>query len=220
MNCMMSDSMLFSTASLLDASATRFDVVAKAALWLLALAVVLITLAPRRKQSGEGDLHLHHRWSFVERFAYGGFIATVALLGLTSLTSVLCFGAMHGWWLVAHMFAAGAYLAFVVVMALLVSHRFPIVQPALPSSDPSPTSSTSAQRTGTALSEPRLLLTTKVYWLMLALSVLVVGTILLTMLPFLGTRNSMQMIALHRYCGLGLFVTALIHPLLLMKCSR
>jgi hypothetical protein len=58
------------------------------------------------------------------------------------------------------------------------------------------------------------------YWLMIGLSLAIMVTALLQMLPLLGTREIARAIDIHRYCGLALLPIALIHPVLLKMCRR
>ena len=47
-----------------------------------------------------------------------GALVSVAVLGVTSFYTVLRFGGMHGWWLFAHMFGAGALTGVLPLLAI------------------------------------------------------------------------------------------------------
>jgi hypothetical protein len=52
--------------------------------------------------------------------------------------------------------------------------------------------------------------------MILVLSLIVIGTIWLGMLPLFGTLGLEQLIDIHRYSGLGLFAATVLHILLVV----
>lgn len=104
----------------------------------------------------------------------------VAALATTSFFTIFRFGAMHGWWLLAHMFASGAFIAILPILALTFAIR----------------------SEGSWLSKFS-------FWLLLVGGVIVIGTMLLSMFPIYGTDTLLDLITAHRYAGL-LVVTVLV----------
>lgn len=120
------------------------------------------------------------------RLVYLALVVAIVALACTSFISLWRSQGMHGWWLMAHMMSAGVYLAAVTATALFLSRRLIGTHPAVGIS----------------------------YTLLLVLSIGVMGTILLSMLPVFGTESMRSLIDLHRYAGLGLLVVTVLHGVL------
>lgn len=185
-------------------SASAFALVLKATLVVLAVLVVahvVIRFAARSR----GDI-VKYRWTIPERLIYLGFVLNVGVLGTTAFYSVLVAHGMHGWWLLAHMGGAGGFVATITLMSWTVSFRFMI--------GGAPTDESGAARI-------RFPLPVKLsYWLILVLSLPVMGTMLLSMFPFAGTEDMLKLIDLHRYSGLALFSAVAVQCLLIALPPR
>ncbi len=111
---------------------------------------------------------------------YLGTLGIIACLGFTAFAAVLRLGAIGGWWLFAHMCGAGALVAALPVLALMWadSNRLQI-GPA-----------------GSGPAEPvQFLAIAKVaYWTILASGLVVAGTMVVSMLPWLGTPGQQLML--------------------------
>ncbi len=189
-----------------EPSKPMFATVALWALLVLALLVVahlilrMLDKTPREERG-------RYRWGIFEKLTYFGFFVSVCILAATSLVSILTFGGMHGWWLVVHLMGAGTFVLLVAVMSWTVSFRFAFI--------------------GSA-AQPDVNTTTRgfpfsakvIYWLILILSLVVVGVILLGMFPLFGTDDLLQLIDVHRYSGLALFVAVTLHFLLVTRRPR
>ncbi len=115
------------------------------------------------------------RFNIWEKLVYLGALVSVAVLGVTSFYTVLRFGGMHGWWLFAHMFGAGALTGVLPLLALTWcgANRFGRL--------------TEQQREEAVW--PRFFWIPRVmFWLFLLAGFIVLITMLVSMLPLFGTR--------------------------------
>ncbi len=183
-----------------DQSKSIFEAVAFTTLGLLSILVV-VHLILRFLDRTPPEFRRKYRWSKWDKLVYFGFALIVCGLGATSFFSVLILNGMHGWWLVAHLVGAGGFVVLVAVMSLTVSIRFTFVN------DLSPSNPDTASM-GFPLSAKII------YWIILLLSIVVVGVILLSMFPFFGTDQLDQLIDVHRMSGLALFILVVLHILL------
>jgi hypothetical protein len=204
--------MLLLAADLLDPSVFRFAIVLKSTLGLLALVVVIRAVGYLRQPQGPTTHRATRPWTLSGRLVYLAFIASVAALSLTSFVSILRFQTMHGWWLVAHMVSAGVFVPVVTVMALFFSRGLAPPDASLDNRNAS-TSDLSAEPAAES-SETGRSASAVLSWLILALSLVVTGTILLGMFPLYGTSDLERLIDIHRYSGLGLFAAVVLHVLL------
>jgi cytochrome b subunit of formate dehydrogenase len=139
-----------------------------------------------------------HRFNIWEKLVYLGALVSVAVLGITSFYTVLRFGGMHGWWLFAHMFGAGALTGVLPLLALTwcAANRFGRM--------------TEQQREEPVW--PRFFWIPRVmFWLFLLAGFTVLITMLVSMLPIFGTDGLKILLDIHRYAGLLAVVTLLIH---------
>ncbi len=138
------------------------------------------------------------RFNIWEKLVYLGALVSVAMLGVTSFYTVLRFGGMHGWWLFAHMFGAGALTGVLPLLALTWcgASRF-------------------GRLTQRQLEEsylPRFFWIPRVmFWLFLLAGFVVLLTMLVSMLPLFGTEGMEILLDIHRYAGLLAVVTLFIH---------
>jgi hypothetical protein len=206
--------MLLLATDLVDPSASRFAIVVKSTLGLLALVVAILAVVYLRLLPGPTTTRATRPWTLSGRLVYLIFIASVAALSFTSLFSVLRFQAMHGWWLVAHIVSASVFVPVVTVMALFFSRGLSPPDASVNNRN-APTSDLSVEPgADTLLVEPGCSSSAVVYWLILALSLVVTGAILLGMFPLFGTLGLERLIDVHRYSGLGLFAAVVLHSLL------
>lgn len=182
-----------------------FEIAAPITLIVLATLVVahvVVRVAVRRPMTERRK----YRWSIPEKLIYAGFVLSVVVLGATSLVSVLAFGAMHGWWLVVHLVAAGAFVFFVAVMAWTVAFRFNFA--------------VSQQANESTTDAPFPSISKIIFWIILLLSLIVVGVILASMFPVFATEQMLQLIEVHRLSGLALFAAVILHMLLVTGRAR
>jgi hypothetical protein len=138
------------------------------------------------------------RFNWWEKLVYLGALASVSVLGVTSFYTVLRFGGMHGWWLFAHMFGAGALTAVLPLAALTWCGASRFGQ--------------SGPQAGDAAYVPRFFWLPRVmFWLFLVAGLGVMLTMLVSMLPLFGTEGLEILLDIHRYAGLLAVVALLIH---------
>ncbi len=168
-------------------TALPIALVAGIAIILLHLIVSLF----RRKATGP-----RRPWRWWEALIYLGAVAVIGYLGFTSFVAVYRFGGIGGWWLLAHMVGAGAMLVMLPVLAVMWAdaNRF---QFASDDQADSP-----AQFLG---------LTKVAYWTILLSGLIVSGTMVVSMLPWLGTEGQELLLNVHRYAGLVCVVAAGVH---------
>ena len=204
--------------------AGQYPQVVKYALFATAGLIVLHLLIALARGKGQP----RPRWWMIGRVVYLGMVATVAILGSTAFYSVLAHGAMHGWALLLHLVGAGG---FVVAFALVAVAWAPWNHccekaPAGGASACSVTptglrdlgdhSSPPQSSAGTGDQAPARLrkfapLTKLCFWLILISGVATAGTMLLSMLPIMGTDEMKQMLDVHRYSGLVLVIATAVH---------
>lgn len=144
------------------------------------------------------------RWRWWEKLVYLGTVGSVGLLAVTAFYSVLAFGHMLGWMLFAHLIGAGTFVVVLLLVALMWSHASRFGQN---DDDPAATDDVSE-----AESLPRFGWVAKVsFWVMLTSGVATAASMLVSMLPLLGTADMQGMINLHRYAGLVLVVAMVFH---------
>lgn len=129
---------------------------------------------------------------------YALFVALVALLGVSSLGSVVLLGHMSGYALLAHVAAAGAFTFLLVAIAYFYLPWADVLQDE----------------------------TTQRWWLVrwsawgLMLScIAAAATMFLSMLPILDSEGLLQAAEVHRFAGLAVVATALVH-LYSLSCTK
>ncbi len=138
------------------------------------------------------------RFNLWEKLVYLGALVSVAALAITSFYTVLRFGGMHGWWLFAHMFGAGAMTGVLPLLALTwcgahcccgATHR--------PADEAEPLR---------FFWIPRVM-----FWLFLLAGLVLILTTMVSMLPLFGSEGLEVLLDLHRYAGLLAVVALAIH---------
>lgn len=123
---------------------------------------------------------------WLSRLLYAAYLLAILVLAVSSFGSIVQFGHMSGYALLAHISAAGAFVFLMVAVAILY----------LPYED-APTDRWWATRWSA--------------WLLIASSIGAAGTMLFSMLPVLDTESMLQVATLHRYAGLTVVVAAVLH---------
>ncbi len=141
------------------------------------------------------------RWGALTRLVYGFWLVSVVILAGTGFYGILAHDVMEGWLLFAHVLAAGPFLAFLAVLAVIWAHasRF------APGDEPRD------RRFG--------FLTRVTFWVLLTTGTATSLTMLLAMLPVFSSSALVELTAVHRYAGLALLLSAMIH-LYLVVLSR
>ncbi len=152
----------------------------------LAISILVVSVS---KQHQTGDRH--HRWYSVA--VYFVFLATVAVLALSSFGALIRYGHLEGYPLMTHIAAAGAFVFLLLLVAFLYL----------------PTGAANDQPGFTA--GDRWWLSRWSAWGLIGSSLIAAGTMLLSMLPLFGTESLLLVAAVHRYAGLVVVVTAIFH---------
>lgn len=162
---------------------------------LAGAAIVVLHLVASRFGKAAGPRKPLRWW---ESLVYLGVVAIIAWLGLTSFVAVYRAGAIGGWWLFAHMCGAGAMVGALPVLALMWAdaNRFQLGV---------------AADSETAASQQFLGLAKVAFWTILISGLVVSGTMIVSMLPWLGTNGQQLMLDVHRYAGLVCVVAAGLH---------
>jgi hypothetical protein len=138
------------------------------------------------------------RWSLWERLVYAASLLSIASLGTTAFYAVLRLGAMEGWLLLAHMCAAGVFVAVLPLLAITwcEANRF-----------------LDEGRGAEAEPAPRRFfwLPKVMFWVILVSGLAVASTMLVSMLPLFGTEGLHRLLDIHRYSGLLVVVAAVFH---------
>lgn len=185
--------------------------IATAALLLLHL---LISLA-------KGHRPARPRWHLITKLIYIGAIVSVLILGATSFISVLSHGAMHGWFLFAHLFGAGAFVVFLMLIAIMWAVPSKLCGSACTTMKHDPATAVTVDDDAPQAGRFHCL-TKLAFWLILLSGTITAGTMLISMLPVLGTQALKQMMDVHRYAGLVLVVATIVHlyTVVLAKMKR
>jgi len=137
------------------------------------------------------------RWTRWETLVYLGTIAAVCVLAATAFGTVLRHGALEGWWLMAHMAGAGAFVVVLPVLALswCEANRFGRHR-----------SRGADERTPRFFWFPKLM-----FWLFVASGLAVIVTMLLSMVPLFGSDGMHRLLEIHRYSGLVAVIALVLH---------
>jgi hypothetical protein len=178
-----------------NAGRTFVGILPFALLGILVVIVVHLLLALRRRRAAVSPAP----WGWWEWLVYLGTLASVAVLGVTSLVAVIRFGILDSWWLFIHMFGAGAFTVVLPVLALTWCEANRCDCPARPAGDEGPPPTRFS------------CLAKAMFWVILAAGLVVTGTMLLSMLPLFGTHGLELLLDLHRYAGLAVVAAMILH---------
>jgi hypothetical protein len=157
------------------------------------------------------------RWALLTKLIYLGTVFSVGVLAVTSFYSVLSHGAMHGWFLLLHVMAAGMFVGVLMCMAIMwaAACRFGNTQNATSQSTSTSLNSKAGEVDYESLPGERFTGLTKfAFWLILISGIVTAGTMLLSMLPLFGTDEMQDLITAHRYAGLLLVIATMFHAYL------
>jgi hypothetical protein len=166
---------------------------------IVAAAIVIINaliVIPTNRKIREGA-----KRGFLSQLLYMVFMVLIAVLAVSSFGSILQFGHLAGYSLLAHVGAAGAFVFLLVVIAWLY----------LPRGYGAPLDE---QR-----GEDRWWLARWSAWILIVGSIASAATMFASMLPWLDTSGLLQYAAAHRYIGVLVVVAAIVH-LYAMLCTR
>ena len=136
------------------------------------------------------------RYGWVARAVYAVLLLSTAVLGGTSLYSVIPSGIMHGWLLWLHLLAAGAFVVALPVAAILWAEA----------------SRFGGARAPEHAAQPRMAVLTRVsFWVILLAGTIALATMLFGMGTVLGTQEIRTMTSIHRYAGLAVVLAAVVH---------
>lgn len=158
--------------------------------WLL-LSSLLIAASSR------GTRRPRRPW--IVRGLYVGYLALIAVLAVSSFGTLLKDGHLVGYPLMLHVAAAGGFVFLMVAIAALY----------LPAAIEGVGDRPNLEWWGARWSA----------WALLLSSLAAAGTMLVSMLPWLDTAGLQDMAWLHRYAGLAVVVSAVLHAYAL-SCLR
>ncbi len=151
---------------------------------MLSSIVVTTTKQDRRKPRSR-------HW--ISRLIYVVYLLLIAVLALTAFGSLLQFGHLSGYPLLAHVAASGAFVFLMVAIAFLYL--------------PSEAVALDARN----LRVPSWWAERWSVWGLVVSSLAVAATMLVSMLPWLDTQGLRDMALIHRYAGLAVVVFAILH---------
>lgn len=125
-------------------------------------------------------------------------LAGAAACAVTALTPLLSGKSMRGWWMFAHVAAAPLLMAGLIAVAVQRSPR-KTCGTALVGTSP-------LDKVGDRRTAPGLLA-----WATPAIGAVAVGSILLNMPPWFGQEGMSFLLNVHRYAGLTLGISAMLH---------
>lgn len=157
--------------------------------------LTLFLFATNRKRS-----NAKHRSIWI-RFGYLAFLGTIVILAVTSFASIIQFGHLFGYALLAHVAAAGA---FVFLLLLVACFYLPRGSDLLENEAPG---------------DNRWWLARFSAWLLVLSSIMTAGTMFISMLPILDTAGLREFAVLHRYAGVAVVAAAILH-LYSLSCTK
>lgn len=169
---------------------------------VVALGVHLLVAAGRRS----GPSVERPRFGVLSKIVYAVLLICTAVLGVTSLYSVIPAGHMEGWLLWAHLGAAGGFVVVLAAAAVMWAEasRFG------PARSPEPRGH--SEHPDREAAAPRFARLTRIsFWVLLLAGTITLATMLLGMTSALGTEQIRTMIDIHRYSGLAVVVAAAVH---------
>lgn len=148
---------------------------------LIALGSLFVMSTNRRSSNSEGR-------NWLAKLCYLVFVALTAVLAVSSFGSMLLFGHMSGYALLAHIAASGAF----VFLLLAIAYFY------LP-------------RGGAGDGDERWWVARWSAWGLVGGGIVAASTMFLSMLPILGTDGLNSAAEVHRYGGLAVVVSACVH---------
>ena len=163
------------------------------------LAGVVLIVAHAVASPFFGEAGPRKSWRWWESLVYLGVVAIIVWLGVTSFVGMFRLGAVGGWWLFAHMGGSGALVAALPLLALMWAdaNRFCVAG--------------AGEGEAAAPAQQFLGLAKVAFWTILVSGLVVIGTMIVSMLPWLGSQGQHWMLDVHRYAGLVCVVAAGIH---------
>jgi hypothetical protein len=152
-------------------------------------AFALLHMVGSKVVGGKGERPDRPKWGLIEKLLYLGLAVTVIVLGVTSLYSVIPAGAMHGWWLFAHLVAAGAFVGLVTLVGLIWMRRNLMFDSDL----------------------KFITLARFAFWVILIGAVGAIGSVLVAMFGLVGGRLMHDAVDIHRYSGLAVVCGLILH---------
>ena len=126
-------------------------------------------------------------------------VATIGFLiaAITGLGTEYIYGEVAGWPLFIHMFGAGLFLLGMAAVAIIWADR-----------------SRFGVDTGLNLGQKLI------FWIALALGLVIMLSMLLAMLPLIGTTGQHLLFVIHEYCGLLFLVVMIVHTVVSLAARR
>lgn len=159
-----------------------------------------VLLSRKNRQPGRA------KWSIWERLIYSLALLSIVVLGATAFFSVIQYGAMEGWFLLAHTVSSGALIPLLLLLAITwaEANRF----------GRGTGSGRVAAETDSATPRPNSRfpgIAKLTFWIMLASGCVTASSMLASMLPVIGTDGLHRLLDVHRYGGLLLVVATMFH---------
>lgn len=183
-----------------DLSLTQFDFRSILIYSLIGLAV-LVVLGGVAVNASKKTVAPAKSRSWFSKLLYLAFLVTVIVLAGSSFGSILQAGHMSGYALIAHVAAAGAFTFLLLAVAVLFVPN---------GANPEEAGFTS---------DGRWWFSRLSAWLLLLSSIAAAGTMFVSMLPVLDTPGLLEFAALHRFAGLGVVISAVMH-VFAMLCAK
>ncbi len=128
------------------------------------------------------------------KLLYAAFLVTVVVLSLSSFASIVRFGHMSGYALLAHIGAAGAFTFLLLAVAFSYLPRGASGDESLPA-------------------DTRWWFARWTAWLLILSSLVTAATMFLSMLPILDTQGLVFVLGIHRFAGLTVAAAAVLHAM-------
>jgi hypothetical protein len=140
---------------------------------------------------------------------YLALIVAVAVLGTTAFYSVLRYGVMEGWLLLAHMVGSGLLVLVLPLIAIAWAEANRFGRATL--ADYQANDLADAQAADPPRATRFYWLARLTYWIILASGFVTASTMLASMLHWLDTDGLERMLDIHRYSGLLLVIATAFH---------
>lgn len=145
-----------------------------------------------------------------EKLTYLATLIAIGILAFSAFIPILTDGYMGGWPLFIHSVIAGAFLLVITLLTILWAEDHTPSCNNAQNADSNSKTNNSPFRCGAKLC----------FWILQIGCLLAIGSMLATMLPVLSTANQHLMHGIHRYAGLIVVLSGILHAYLVLIGRR
>jgi hypothetical protein len=164
------------------------------------------------RASGSAADDARASFRYWDRWAYGILLAGFCVATVTGFAGWLRTGRLDGWWLLVHVIGGGLFAAGLLFSSVRLAERCRPLLPERRALGGAAAGEHGGTPAGAIFSAGQRF----VFWATVVLGFVSAGSIFAAMSPLVGYAVQERLCDLHRYCGVGLLLTACVHMLLLI----